>query len=259
MEPIWIAVAAAAAVLVVILLLRAGRGRERVIDMGGSPAVADGTVARRDGEATAARSSDAISDKPAAGSLTAGELLELQGKDDPECGLADWLMEDASSQLGVDLSSDRMALTRLAEAALKASADLKATGRASIQVEYLYADAGGPKHYRREVMREEAEVGMIFHGALLVDELLQWRGRDVPTRRLGEWLQDELDEDASDKSLDVVVVQRLADATELALVDIARSGRAVVDLPGLQTLDDDTFHFRREIDRAKLDEILAEG
>ena len=248
MEPVWIAVAAGAVVLVIILLLRAGRGRERVIDMGAPEAAEDKASAR----------SPEVQD-PIAGAQSAGEILEAKGKGDPECGLADWLQEDAKKALGVELENDPMALTRLSEAALKASADLKSTGRASIELPFLVADASGPKHYKREVTREEAEVGMIEHGALLVDELLQWRGRDVPTLRLGEWLQDELDEDARDKSLNVAVVQRLADATERAMVDIGHSGRAVVDLPGLETLEGNTFDFRREIDRAKLDEILAEG
>jgi len=247
MDGIWIVAAVGVAVLVVLYLLLFGRRRARVIDMDASQAA--------DGKAPAGTKAR----DPAISKHSAGELLEAQGKDDAECGLADWLQEDASNTLGVDLDGNHTAVTRLSEVALKASADLKSTGRASVELPFLVADASGPKHYKRKVTREEAEVGMIAHGALLVDELLQWRGRDVPTLRLGEWLQDELDEDASDKSLNVTVVQQLADATERAMADIARSGRAVVDLPGLKTFEDDTFHFRREIDRAKLDEILAEG
>ncbi len=248
MESIWIVAAAGVAVLLVIFLLMFGRRRERVIDMASPEATGDETPARP------AKGKD-----PAVGGHSAGEILEVRGKDDAECGLADWLMEDANEALGIDLNCDHTAMERLAEAALKASADLKSTGRASIELPYLFADASGPKHYKRDVTREEAEVGMSFHGSLLVDELLQWRGRDERTLRLGEWLQDELDEDTRDReSINVVVVQQLADATERAMADLARSGRAVVDLPGLE-IDDKPFHFRREIDRSKLDEILAEG
>jgi molecular chaperone DnaK (HSP70) len=150
-------------------------------------------------------------------------------------------------------------ITRLADAAVKASADLKATGRARIDLPYITADAGGPKHYQRDLTREEAERGMIEEGALLVDELMEWRGRDASTVALASWLESEADEDGGDGSLDAASVQRLANAAEQAMADIGRAGNAIVELPGLTKLGGGAFHFRRAFDRAALDEMIGEA
>ena len=240
MEPIWIAVAAGGAVLLVVLLLVLGRRKERVIDMSGPVAADDDTEPASTATAAAtAAASDATSP---------GELLELRGRDEGTCGLGDWLMEDASRALGADLSSDQMVITRLADAAEKASADLKSTGQALVELPYLTADASGPKHYRRDMSRAEAELGMIQHGTLLVDELLDWRGRDARTVALGGWLDTEV----SDELLDTASVQKLADAAEQAIVMLDQSGRAAVDLPGLATREGKAVHFHRTFDRASL-------
>ncbi len=239
MEPIWIAVAAGGAVLLVVLLLVLGRRKERVIDMSAPVAADDDEPASTATAAATAAASDATSP---------GELLELRGRDEGICGLGDWLMEDASRALGADLSSDQMVITRLADAAEKASADLKTAGQALVELPYLAADASGPKHYRREMTRAEAELGMIQHGTLLVDELLDWRGRDERTVALGGWLDTEV----SDELLDTASVQRLADAAEQAIVMLDQSGRATVDLPSLTTREGKAVHFSRTFDRASL-------
>jgi hypothetical protein len=252
MEPVWIVVAAAVVIVLVVLLVVMSRGKERVIDAGGGPTglVEDSSPAER----AATDDDDGLAPANAAGP---GEVLELRGKDDAECGLADWLMEDLNRTLGGNYAADRMVITRLADAALKASADLKATGRASIDLPYIAADAGGPKNYRREVTRQEAERGMIAHGALLVDELIQWRGGDARMVALAEWLEAEADEEAGSGSLDVEATVRMADAVEKAVAEIMRSGRAVIDLPGLPRDGGNPRDFRREIDRATLDALTG--
>jgi len=237
MEPIWIAVAGGGVALLVVLLLVIGRRKERVIDMS-APAAADDPEPAAP-KAAAAAESDATSP---------GEVLELRGRDEGTCGLGDWLMEDANRALNADLSDDQTVMTRLADAAEKASADLKATGQAVVELPYLMADASGPKHYRREMTRAEAELGMIQHGTLLVDELLDWRGRDARVVALGGWLDTE----ASDELLHPASVQKLADAAEQAMAMLDQSGRAVVDLPDLATEEGKAVRFRREFDRASL-------
>lgn len=251
MEPVWIVVAAAVAVVLVVLLIMLARGKERVIDAGGGPV----DVVEDDPATPEPADEDGLAP---AGATGPGEVLGARGKDDAECGLADWLMEDLNRTLGGDYSTDRMVITRLADAALKASADLKATGRASVELPYIAADAGGPKNYQREITRQEAELGMARHGALLVDELIQWRGGDQRTVGMAEWLEAEFDEDA-DSSLDAAGTVRMADAAEKALADIARTGRAIVDLPGLTQEDGNARDFRREFDRATLQKMIGEA
>jgi hypothetical protein len=256
MEPVWIVVAAVAALALVVVLVLLLRGKERVIDVGGGSVAADNPREEEDEEAEDAAEATGIAP---AGAMGPGEVLEARGKDDAECGLADWLMEDLNRTLGGDYSTDRMVITRLADAALKASADLRATGRASIDLPYIAADASGPKNYRREVTRAEAELGMARHGALLADELIQWRGRDQRTVALAEWLEAEADEDAGSGSLDPAGTVRLADAAEKAMADIARTGHAVIDLPGLTREGGGARDFRREFDRETLEAMIGEA
>lgn len=250
MEPIWIVAAVVAGGLLVILLLRFGRGRERVIDVGGPATAEPDAPARTSATAKGGADDDAMS---------AGELLEAKGRDEGECGLADWLMEDVNDTLGGGYLSDRMIMTRVADVAIKVSADLKATGRASVELPFIAADASGPKHYKRDVTRQEAELGMVEHGALLVDELLQWRGRDARVVKLGGWLEAESDEDAGSGSLDPLGTVRVADATEKAMADIAATGRAIVDLPRLSREGGAAYDFRREFDRAALEGMLSDA
>lgn len=249
MDAIWIAVGVIGALLLVILLVRLGRSGERVIDSGPGPVAA---VAEPEA-AAAAPTARGISSGDAGGP---GEVLEARGVSDAECGLADWLMDDINRTLGVDLTSDQMVINRVADAALQVSADLKATGRAAINLPYLTADARGPQHYQREIAVNEAELGMLHHGVLLVDELLQWRGRDARTMALGAWLEAEAEED-SGHSFDAASSLRLADAAEQAMAAIASTGSAVVDLPGLVDQKGGTLNFRREFDRAELDDMIG--
>ncbi|HJQ55683.1 MAG TPA: Hsp70 family protein [Vineibacter sp.] len=235
------------------MLLSLMRGKERVIDAGGQPD-ADAGPAKADASNT---DSAPAGDDATAEADGPGEILEARGKDDAECGLADWIMLDVNTALDGDYNSDRAVINRVADAALKASADLKATGSATVDLPYILADASGPKHYRRTFTRAEAEPGMVAEGVLLVDELLQWRGRDERTVALAGWLESESDEEGTG-SLDPPSTVRMADATEAAIADLTRTGRAVVDLRGLTRDRGGPRDFRREIDRAKLDEIVGE-
>jgi hypothetical protein len=60
--------------------------------------------------------------------------------------LAEWLVKRASRDTGIDLTTDPMAVTRIAEAAGKAWPELQAQGRARITLPYIAASRDGPKH-----------------------------------------------------------------------------------------------------------------
>jgi molecular chaperone DnaK (HSP70) len=249
METVWIVAAVAAAAVVVVVLLLMARGKERVIDAGGATG-AEAADQPSKPDVTGADESKFEATGP-------GELLEFRGKDDAECGLADWLMADVAAQLGSGVSEDRMVITRVADAALKASAELRASGRATVELPFLAADASGPKSYRRDITRAEAELGMVAEGVLLVDELLQWRGRDMRTVALGEWLESEVDDEADSGSLDPASTIRVADAADAAVAEITRTGRAVVELTGLTRDNGGRQDFRRELDREALNDIAG--
>lgn len=78
--------------------------------------------------------------------------------------LAEWLVKRASRDTGIDLAADRMAVTRIAEAAGKAWPALQAEGRARITLPYIAADRDGPKH-----------IDLAIDSATLVEAARHWR------------------------------------------------------------------------------------
>ena len=78
--------------------------------------------------------------------------------------LARWLCDQACTQTGLNLRGDPMALTRIAEAAKKARADIDAGGVAEVSLPYIGADSSGPKHFELRITREQA--GALKHGLL---------------------------------------------------------------------------------------------
>ena len=69
----------------------------------------------------------------------------LGGDDFDEC-VTKYLVEEFKKSQGVDLSTDRVALQRLREAAEKAKIELSGVMSSNINLPYITADANGPKH-----------------------------------------------------------------------------------------------------------------
>ena len=69
----------------------------------------------------------------------------LGGDDFDEC-IMKWLVSEFKRTDGVDLSTDRVAMQRLKEAAEKAKIELSGVTTSNINLPYIPADATGPKH-----------------------------------------------------------------------------------------------------------------
>jgi len=69
----------------------------------------------------------------------------LGGDDFDEC-VMNYLLAEFKKDTGVDLSTDKIAIQRLREAAEKAKTDLSGMTTATINLPYITADATGPKH-----------------------------------------------------------------------------------------------------------------
>ena len=69
----------------------------------------------------------------------------LGGDDFDEC-IMKWLVSEFKRTDGVDLSTDRVAMQRLKEAAEKAKVELSGVTTSNINLPYITADANGPKH-----------------------------------------------------------------------------------------------------------------
>ncbi len=68
------------------------------------------------------------------------------GGDDFDKRIIDWMVSSFRSDTGIDLSSDKMAMQRLKEAAEKAKIELSNVTSSSINLPFITADQTGPKH-----------------------------------------------------------------------------------------------------------------
>ena len=75
------------------------------------------------------------------------------GGDDFDQRVMDWIIADFKAQNGIDLSSDKMAMQRIKEAAEKAKIDLSGMTTADINLPFITVDATGPKHYEGTLTR----------------------------------------------------------------------------------------------------------
>ncbi|MBE6719609.1 MAG: molecular chaperone DnaK [Ruminococcaceae bacterium] len=75
------------------------------------------------------------------------------GGDDFDKKIMDWLVAEFKAQNGIDLSSDKMAMQRIKEAAEKAKIDLSGMTTAQISLPFITADATGPKHLETSLTR----------------------------------------------------------------------------------------------------------
>ena len=75
---------------------------------------------------------------------TSGDTL--LGGDDFDRAIQDWIVGDFKMSTGIDLSSDRMAMQRIREAAEKAKCELSTVHETNINLPFIFADNDGPKH-----------------------------------------------------------------------------------------------------------------
>ncbi len=68
------------------------------------------------------------------------------GGDDFDQRIVDWMVAGFKSENGIDLSTDKMAVQRLREAAEKAKIELSGSTTSTINLPFITADATGPKH-----------------------------------------------------------------------------------------------------------------
>ena len=68
------------------------------------------------------------------------------GGDDFDQRIINWMVQEFKTAEGVDLTSDKMAMQRLKEAAEKAKIELSGVTQAAINLPFITANATGPKH-----------------------------------------------------------------------------------------------------------------
>jgi molecular chaperone DnaK len=109
------------------------------------------------------------------------------GGDDFDRRVMEWLIAEFKKDTGIDLGKDRMALQRLREAAEKAKIELSAMQTTEINLPFITADQGGPKHLQKSLTRAKFEQ--------MVEDLLE-RSKDPCRKALADagLSADQIDE-----------------------------------------------------------------
>ncbi|TNE90231.1 MAG: molecular chaperone DnaK [Deltaproteobacteria bacterium] len=79
------------------------------------------------------------------------------GGDDVDDVLITWLIDTFKKDTGIDVTSQKMVVQRLKEAAEKAKIELSSAPQTEINLPFLTADASGPKHLQVTLSRAEFE------------------------------------------------------------------------------------------------------
>lgn len=77
------------------------------------------------------------------------------GGDDFDKKIMDWIVSEFKKTNGIDLSTDKMAMQRVKEAAEKAKIDLSGMTTAQISLPFITQDATGPKHLEMTLSRAQ--------------------------------------------------------------------------------------------------------
>ncbi len=79
------------------------------------------------------------------------------GGDDLDQRIIEWVADEFRKTHGIDLRKDSMALQRLKEAAEKAKCELSQQMETTINLPFITADQGGPKHLQQTITRAKFE------------------------------------------------------------------------------------------------------
>ena len=101
------------------------------------------------------------------------------GGDDFDQKIIDWMLKEFKNAEGVDLSTDKMALQRLKEAAEKAKKELSSATTTNINLPFITATAEGPKHFDMNLTRakfDELTSDLVERTAIPVQNALRDAG-----------------------------------------------------------------------------------
>ncbi len=79
------------------------------------------------------------------------------GGDDFDIAILNWMIEEFKKENGIDLTTDKMALQRLRDAAEKAKIELSGTPSTEINQPFITMDESGPKHLALTLTRSQLE------------------------------------------------------------------------------------------------------
>ena len=101
------------------------------------------------------------------------------GGDDFDNKITQWMIDEFKKQVGVDLSTDKMALQRLKEAAEKAKKELSVATTTNINLPFITATSAGPQHLDMNLTRakfDELTADLIERTAIPVQNAMRDAG-----------------------------------------------------------------------------------
>jgi molecular chaperone DnaK len=79
------------------------------------------------------------------------------GGEDFDQRIIDYLADEFKKEAGIDLRDDKLALQRMKEAAEKAKIELSSSAQTEVNLQFITADASGPKHLNIKLTRSQLE------------------------------------------------------------------------------------------------------
>ena len=79
----------------------------------------------------------------------------MLGGDDFDKRVMDYLVSEFKAKEGIDLTSDKLAMQRLKEAAEKAKIELSGMSKTNVNLPFITADATGPKHLDVDITKQK--------------------------------------------------------------------------------------------------------
>ena len=227
MDTIWLVLAGViVAAIVIALVFSRRRGGGAVIDAGGANRAPRSASAKS--QVASPKASDDLS--------SAGDLLEAEGADPYLEFFADWLERRAGEVLGED-TIEPEPTRRIADAARQILPTLLRDGRATVVIPALVAGVDGPRDFRLDVDVATLDPALVKEHFLDIRELLYGHGEDEATVALGLWLMGQAEGEGEAEERDLWIspdaVMRVAEATRVAIREIATQGRAEVVVRGL--------------------------
>ncbi len=109
------------------------------------------------------------------------------GGDDFDLRVIDFLADEFKKDQGIDIRKDKMALQRLKEGAEKAKMELSTSLQTDVNLPFITADAGGPKHLNIKITRAKLE-------SLVADLLDKMEGPCRTALKDAGYAADDIDE-----------------------------------------------------------------
>ncbi|MBI4975513.1 molecular chaperone DnaK [Candidatus Peregrinibacteria bacterium] len=79
------------------------------------------------------------------------------GGDDMDQEIMKWIIKEFKNESGIDVSSDKLAIQRVKEAAEKAKIELSTLHETTISLPYISVDKDGPKNFEKKLTRSKLE------------------------------------------------------------------------------------------------------